>query len=79
MTDRQEKAVLAFADELYKWWTFDDLQQPTSSWQVREDFITQVLPDLLAEYAAAVRERAARLAAILVGESPTSIGVQSML
>jgi|307.fasta_scaffold3496409_1 hypothetical protein len=56
MTDRQEKAVLAFADELYKWWTFDDLQQPTSSWQAREDFITQVLPDLLAEYAAAVRE-----------------------
>lgn len=37
----------AFAEELRKWWSFDDRQQHTHSWHAREDFIQQKLPELL--------------------------------
>ena len=36
-----------FADELRKWWAFDDRQQHTHSWHGREDFIKDKLPELL--------------------------------
>jgi len=36
-----------FADELRKWWSFDDHQIHTHSWHSREDFIEQILPKLL--------------------------------
>lgn len=39
-----------FADELRKWWSFDDRQQHTHSWHSREDFIEKALPKLLARY-----------------------------
>ena len=37
----------SFADELRKWWSFDDGQQHTHSWHTREDFIEKKLADLL--------------------------------
>lgn len=40
----------AFAEELRKYWAFDDNQQHTHSWHTREDFIAQNLPKLLADY-----------------------------
>lgn len=36
-----------FADELRKWWSFDDRQRHTHSWHSREDFIEKKLPALL--------------------------------
>lgn len=39
--------VAAFANELRKWWSFDDRQFHTHSWHAREDFIKDRLPDLL--------------------------------
>lgn len=45
MTD--EQATRAFAEELRKWWRFDDRQQHTHSWHDREDFIEKKLPELL--------------------------------
>lgn len=38
---------LEFADELRKWWSFDDRQHHTHSWHSREDFIAEKLPELL--------------------------------
>jgi hypothetical protein len=35
------------ADELRKWWSFDDRQQHTHSWHDRENFIERKLPELL--------------------------------
>lgn len=37
----------AFAEELRKWWSFDDGQIHTHSWHSREDFIKIKLPELL--------------------------------
>lgn len=37
-----------FAEELRKWWSFDDRQRHSHSWHSREDFIQKKLPDLLA-------------------------------
>lgn len=48
MSDRQ------FAEELRKWWSFDDRQVHTHSWHSRENFIENELPKLLAR----VREEA---------------------
>ncbi len=45
-----DPAVLAFAEELRKWWRFCDMQQPRSSWHDREDFIEKKLPELLKLY-----------------------------
>ncbi len=42
------KEVKAFAEELRKWWSFDERQQHTHSWHSREDFIALELPKLLA-------------------------------
>lgn len=42
MTDQE------FANELRKWWSFDDRQHHTHSWHDREDFIEKRLPELLA-------------------------------
>lgn len=39
--------VRAFAEELRKWWSFDDRQHHTHSWHTREDFIEKKLPELL--------------------------------
>lgn len=39
--------IQEFADELRKWWTFDDRQVHTHSWHAREDFIERRLPELL--------------------------------
>ena len=39
--------IKAFADELRKWWSFDDRQIHTHSWHDREDFIKKKLPELL--------------------------------
>ncbi len=39
--------VAEFADELRKWWSFDDGQRHTHSWHSREDFIEEKLPELL--------------------------------
>lgn len=36
-----------FADELRKWWAFDDRQHHAHSWHTREDFIKDKLPELL--------------------------------
>lgn len=41
MTDKE------FAEELRKWWSFDDGQIHTHSWHSREDFIERKLPGLL--------------------------------
>ena len=38
---------LKFAEELRKWWAFDDAQQHTHNWHSRESFIEDVLPVLL--------------------------------
>jgi len=38
-----------FAQELRKWWSFDDRQRHTNSWHTREDFIEKKLPKLLHE------------------------------
>lgn len=43
-----------FAEELRKYWSFDDRQVHTHTWHSREDFIERVLPDLLDD----VREEA---------------------
>lgn len=51
MTDKE------FADELRKWWSFDDGQQHTHTWHSREDFISQRLPHLLAAVRPAVHPR----------------------
>ena len=40
------------AEELRKWWSFDDRGHHTHSLLAREAFISKVLPDLLADYAA---------------------------
>lgn len=37
-----------FANELRKWWSFDDHQRHTHSWHSREDFIGNKLPSLAA-------------------------------
>jgi hypothetical protein len=47
-----------FAQELRKWWSFDNGQQHTHSWHSREDFIEKRLPALLS----AERERCAQIA-----------------
>lgn len=47
MTDNT-RAEMEFADELRKWWSFDDGQMHTHSWHSREDFIAKRLPELLA-------------------------------
>jgi hypothetical protein len=60
--------LAAFADELRKWWSFDDRQFHTHSWHTREDFTKEKLPELLAaqrleargEVTEATIERAAR-------------------
>src|SRR5713226_816460 len=41
--------LATFADELRKWWAFDDRQIHTHSWHTREDFIEGKLPELLAD------------------------------
>lgn len=46
----------AFADELRKWWSFDDGQMHTHSWHDRENFIERKLPSLLAEATADEQE-----------------------
>jgi hypothetical protein len=46
MADNQ--TVRLFAEELRKWWRFDDRQQHTHSWHDREDFIERKLPELIA-------------------------------
>lgn len=43
----QAPELLRFADELRKWWSFDDGQMHTHSWHSREDFIERELPKLL--------------------------------
>lgn len=53
MTDE----VQEFANELRKWWSFDDHQQHTHSWHSREDFIERVLPKLLANHSLFVNSR----------------------
>lgn len=40
--------VKQFADELRKWWSFDDGQVHMHTWHDREDFIAKKLPELLA-------------------------------
>lgn len=40
-----------FAEELRKWWSFDDRQQYTHSWHSREDFIEHRLPKMLHDFA----------------------------
>lgn len=45
---KQTSAVQQFADELRKWWSFDDRQCHTHNWHSREDFIADRLPALLA-------------------------------
>lgn len=52
MTPDDLKSILAraevqFADELRKWWSFDDGQRHTHSWHDREYFIEKELPTLL--------------------------------
>jgi hypothetical protein len=48
-----------FAEELRKWWSFDDRQQHTHSWHDRENFIEKKLPELLkAERASAINPAA---------------------
>lgn len=50
LADAREKHaahVKRFAEELRKWWSFDDDQQHTHSWHTREDFIKDKLPELL--------------------------------
>lgn len=42
-----EQVAGDFADELRKWWSFDDGQFHTHSWHSREDFIADKLPSLL--------------------------------
>lgn len=44
MTDAQTRL---FAEELRKWWSFNDHQIHTHSWHTREDFIEKRLPELL--------------------------------
>ena len=39
--------VDTFANELRKWWSFDDGQMHTHSWHSREDFIKIKLPGML--------------------------------
>jgi len=56
MTDTAELIARPFADELRKWWSFDDRQHHTHSWHSREDFIEKKLPELIASIVA----RAAR-------------------
>lgn len=41
------RPVDTFANELRKWWSFDDGQQHTHSWHSREDFIKDKLPSLI--------------------------------
>ena len=38
-----------FADELRKWWSFDNGQVHTHTWHSREDFIEKALPKLLSQ------------------------------
>lgn len=45
MTERERNIL--FANELRKWWSFDDRQMHTHSWHSREDFIERKLPELL--------------------------------
>jgi hypothetical protein len=50
MTDLKSilaRAEVQFANELRKWWSFDDGQRHTHSWHDREDFIKKELPTLL--------------------------------
>lgn len=46
-TPNPDDRIRAFAEELRKWWSFDDRQQHTHSWHSREDFIAKKLPELL--------------------------------
>jgi hypothetical protein len=41
------KIVQTLAEELRKWWSFDDRQHHTHSWHDRETFIELKLPELL--------------------------------
>lgn len=47
ITSDVERVTNKFADELRKWWSFDDRQIHTHSWHSREDFIERELPKLL--------------------------------
>lgn len=40
--------VDTFANELRKWWSFDDGQMHTHSWHDRENFIKRRLPEMVA-------------------------------
>ena len=55
LTDRlgeADAAALRFIEELCRWWPLREAQD----WDDREEFITQVLPKLLADYVAALRD-----------------------
>jgi hypothetical protein len=43
-----KEVINKFAEELRKWWSFDDRQIHTHTWHSREDFIVEVLPGLFA-------------------------------
>ena len=48
MTERSSPdSVQTFAEELRKWWSFDERQHHTHSWHDRENFIERKLPELL--------------------------------
>ena len=52
----------AIADELRKWWSFDNHQNHTHSWHCREDFIQKELPRLTTQHADEVAELREQLA-----------------
>lgn len=57
LTKESVERALRFADELRKWWRFDNEQQHTHSWHDREDFISQKLPAIIDQIRAEQRER----------------------
>ncbi|MBN9601856.1 MAG: hypothetical protein J0G33_02885 [Afipia felis] len=43
-----EVLIAKFAESLRRYWSFDDRQRHTHTWHNREDFIAEVLPNLIA-------------------------------
>ena len=57
MTDREDERLHRFANELRKWWSFNDQQRHTHSWHDRENFIERELPKLLRAHGEKARKK----------------------